>query len=90
MKYPNCVLARFVNRDNRFVARARLADGKEVVVHVKNTGRGKEVLLPGAWVSLNYCPSPKRKTDYDLVAVKKAISGSILIHSYPITWLMKV
>ena len=71
MKYQNCVLARFVNRDNRFVARARLVDGKEVVVHVKNTGRGKEVLLPDAWVSLNYCPSPKRKTDYDLVAVKK-------------------
>lgn len=71
MKYQNCVLARFVNRDNRFIARAKLLDGKEVVAHVKNTGRGKEVLLPDAWVSLNYCPSPKRKTDYDLIAVKK-------------------
>lgn len=71
MKYQNCVLAHFVERDNRFVARARLLNGKEVVVHVKNTGRGKEVLLPDAAISLNYCPSPKRKTDYDLIAVKK-------------------
>lgn len=71
MEYENSILARFIARDNRFVARAQLLNGQEVVVHVKNTGRGKEILLPGAWVGLNYCPSPKRKTDYDLVAVKK-------------------
>lgn len=71
MNYKNSILARFIARDNRFVARAQLLDGQEVVVHVKNTGRGKEILLPGAWVSLEYCPNSKRKTAYDLVAVKK-------------------
>jgi len=44
---------------------------EEVITHVKNTGRGKEVFLPGAVVALSYQPSPKRKTDYDLIAVKK-------------------
>lgn len=71
MKYENTLTARFIVRENRFIARCRLDDGSEVVVHVKNTGRGKEVLLPNALVVLQYCPSPKRKTSYDLLAVKK-------------------
>ena len=45
--------------------------GEEVIVHVKNTGRGKEVLVAGALVTLQYWNSPKRKTNYDLIAVKK-------------------
>lgn len=72
MEYQNIQLARFIQRDNRFIARCRLiATDEEVIVHVKNTGRGKEVLLPEALVSLEFCDNPKRKTRYDLIAVKK-------------------
>lgn len=72
MKYPSVVTAKFIRRANRFIAYCRLDETNETVeVHVKNTGRGKEVLLPEASVALNYSPSPKRKTDYDLIAVKK-------------------
>lgn len=72
MIYENVLLARFIERPNRFIAHCRLeATGELVVVHVKNTGRGKEVLLPEALVSLQHTPSPKRKTAYDLIAVKK-------------------
>ncbi|KAF1297162.1 sugar fermentation stimulation protein SfsA [Enterococcus sp. JM4C] len=72
MKYPNVYLAKFIERPNRFIAHGRLFEtGQEVVAHVKNTGRGKEVFLPDAQVALVHCPSEKRKTDYDLVAVKK-------------------
>lgn len=72
MKYTNIKLAYFLERPNRFIAYCRLlSTGETVITHVKNTGRGKEVLLPEAIVALNYQPSPKRKTDYDLIAVKK-------------------
>lgn len=72
MQYENIRMAHFIVRDNRFICHCKLIETDEVVVvHVKNTGRGKEVLLAGALVALNYQPSPKRKTDYDLVAVKK-------------------
>ncbi|MEO1773029.1 MULTISPECIES: DNA/RNA nuclease SfsA [Enterococcus] len=72
MQYTNVQLAYFLERPNRFIAHCRLLKTGEIVVaHVKNTGRGKEILLPEALVSLNYQPSPKRKTDYDLIAVKK-------------------
>lgn len=78
MKYPNVQLAYFIERPNRFIAHCRLMEtNAEVITHVKNTGRGKEVFLPGAVVALSYQPSPKRKTDYDLIAVKK---GSIWIN----------
>lgn len=70
--YPNIYLARFIQRPNRFLAECRLEDSEEsIIVHVKNTGRCKELLLPNAEVALSYQPSSKRKTDYDLVAVKK-------------------
>lgn len=71
MEYPNSHLAIFIIRENRFIARCRLMSGEEVIVHVKNTGRGKEVLVAGALVTLQYWNSPKRKTNYDLIAVKK-------------------
>lgn len=70
MRYDAIQIATFIERPNRFIAHCELA-GKVVTVHVKNTGRGKEVLLAGAQVALNYQPKPTRKTDYDLVAVKK-------------------
>lgn len=61
----------FINRPNRFIATCELA-GQRVVTHVKNTGRSKELLIPGkTTVALSYQPKPTRKTAYDLVAVQK-------------------
>lgn len=48
-----------------------LLDGEEVSVHVKNTGRCRELLVPGARVWLTRSPNPHRKTAYDLIAVEK-------------------
>lgn len=70
MQYPNIHPARFLSRPNRFVAWAEL-DGEKVKCHVKNTGRCRELLPPGAPVYLVECPSPKRSTRWDLVAVRK-------------------
>lgn len=73
MTYPSGRIreAVFVRRINRFIAHVIL-DGEEVVCHVKNTGRCAELLIPGACVYL-YCapPDSKRKTAYDLIAVRK-------------------
>lgn len=70
MKYPNIVRAVFVSRPNRFIATVRL-DGRTETVHVKNTGRCRELLIPGSEVWLTEPGSPGRKTRYDLVAVRK-------------------
>lgn len=70
MKYRNIVKAKFIARPNRFIARVDL-DGNELVVHVKNTGRCKELLIPGCAVYLEKAENPERKTPYDLVAVEK-------------------
>ncbi|HBF73849.1 MAG TPA: DNA/RNA nuclease SfsA [Lactobacillus sp.] len=70
MQYEDVKLATFIDRPNRFIAHCKLAD-EIVTVHVKNTGRSKELLVPGTRVALNYQPKQTRKTDYDLVAVKK-------------------
>lgn len=77
--YPQVQVGRFIDRPNRFIAHALVA-GKEVTAHVKNTGRGKEVLLPLVEVALSYQPSPKRKTDYDLIAVKKGADPGFWIN----------
>jgi len=63
-------------RPNRFIAKV-LVDGKEETVHVKNTGRCRELLTENAEVFLSLSSNPARKTKYDLVAVKK---GSKLIN----------
>lgn len=76
MRYPETVRAKFIERPNRFIARAEL-DGEEVVCHVKNTGRCKEILVPGAEVILAHSDDPKRKTSYDLVSAYK---GGMLIN----------
>ena len=76
MKYPNIILGRFLRRPNRFIAHVEL-DGQEVVCHVKNTGRCRELLVPGAAVWLCKSDNPARKTAYDLVAVQK---GDLLIN----------
>lgn len=70
MKYEDIKLATFIERPNRFVAYCKVAD-ETVTVHVKNTGRSKELLVPGTQVALNYQPKKTRKTAYDLVAVNK-------------------
>ncbi len=70
MKYKNVVEGRFLERPNRFIAKVEIGDSTERV-HVKNTGRCRELLLPGAGVFLEKSHSPKRSTAYDLVAVRK-------------------
>ncbi len=80
MKYNNITAANFISRPNRFVARVML-DGSELTVHVKNTGRCRELLLPGCEVYLEKAANPDRKTPYDLVAVKTSDKGIINIDS---------
>ena len=70
MTYENITKARFISRPNRFIAEVE-ADGVRQTVHVKNTGRCKELLIPGCDVWLTAPDSPGRKTKYDLVAVRK-------------------
>lgn len=72
MKYSNIVKAKFISRPNRFIAHVEL-EGKEITVHVKNTGRCKELLLPGCTVYMEKASNPERKTPYDLVAVDTPI-----------------
>jgi len=92
MKYECIVEAKFISRPNRFIAHVDI-DGTEVVVHVKNTGRCKELLIPGCRVYLEKATNPERKTPYDLVAVDTPI-GIINIDSQAPNkvvkeWLMK-
>lgn len=70
MKYQNVVEGVFLKRPNRFVAHVCM-DGQEEMVHVKNTGRCKELLLPSARVILEESQNPNRKTRYSLIAVYK-------------------
>ena len=70
MKYDNITRAVFLKRPNRFIAEIEI-DGHREVVHVKNTGRCKELLIPGCEVWLTAPGTPDRKTKYDLVAVRK-------------------
>ena len=70
MKYSNIVEGKFISRPNRFIARVDIA-GAEHTVHVKNTGRCKELLVPGCTVFLEKADNQNRKTLYDLIAVIK-------------------
>ena len=76
MKYKNIVKAEFISRPNRFIANVNI-DGVPATVHVKNTGRCRELLKPGATVYLEKSDNPTRKTLYDLVTVEK---GSRLVN----------
>ena len=80
MTYKNTIPGKFIDRPNRFVAHAAV-NGNVETVHVKNTGRCKELLLPGADVTLALSNNPKRKTKYDLVSVYKSGIGWINIDS---------
>ncbi len=70
MKYKNITAGQFISRPNRFIAKVNI-DSTEHTVHVKNTGRCKELLVPGCTVFLEKSDNPARKTLYDLVAVIK-------------------
>ena len=70
MKYREIVEGVFIDRPNRFIAHVDVNDTVETV-HVKNTGRCRELLVPGAAVRLEVSDNPKRKTKYDLVMVRK-------------------
>ena len=67
--YHRLTRATFLQRPNRFIARCEVG-GETVVCHVKNTGRCRELLLPGAAVWLEESDNPQRKTRYDLVCVE--------------------
>ena len=70
MKYNNMIPGRFLRRPNRFIAHVEIS-GQEEIVHVKNTGRCRELLPEGAAVWCQKADNPKRKTQYDLITVKK-------------------
>ena len=70
MRYDNITKAVFVKRPNRFIAEVDI-DREIEIVHVKNTGRCRELLIPGSEVWLTEPGTPDRKTRYDLVAVRK-------------------
>ena len=80
MKYKKVVKGSFVDRPNRFIAHVKIDDEIQTV-HVKNTGRCRELLLPDAEVYLEVADNPARKTAYDLIAVYKENFGLINIDS---------
>ena len=80
MKYDNITIAKFIERPNRFIAYVDI-DGKREKVHVKNTGRCKELLLPSVQVGLEKSDNPARSTQYDLVTVYKEGIGWINMDS---------
>ena len=95
MRYMDTAEGRFISRPNRFIANVELY-GETVVCHVKNTGRCRELLVPGARVILERVVSPGRKTKFDLVSVYKGdrlinmdsqapnkIAGEYLAREYP-------
>ena len=80
MTYPNIRPGIFIKRPNRFIAHVEV-DGAEEICHVKNTGRCRELLVPGAKVLLVESDNPERKTRFDLVAVEKVrADGTLLIN----------
>ncbi len=80
MHYSNCTAGTFLSRPNRFVAQVAL-DGRTETCHVKNTGRCRELLIPGCRVYLTRSDNPARKTKYDLIAVEKQTArGPLLIN----------
>lgn len=74
VRYDRIAEGRFTERLNRFVARVQV-NGRELTVHVKNTGRCRELLVPGARVWLAVSENPARKTPMDLVCVEKQRPG---------------
>lgn len=80
MKYEHTLHAVFHSRPNRFIAKVWI-DGNMETVHVKNTGRCRELLIPGTDVILQETDKPERKTKYDLISVYKEELGWVNIDS---------
>ena len=80
MKYEKTVRGKFHSRPNRFIAKVWI-DGVLETVHVKNTGRCKELLIPEVDVILEISDNPNRKTKYDLICVYKENLGWVNIDS---------
>lgn len=78
MQYKHIHKAIFLSRPNRFIAHV-MQNGKNETVHVKNTGRCKELLVPGATVYLEEGENPVRKTKYDLIAVECEVTPDTLL-----------
>lgn len=76
MQYGKVIPGKFISRPNRFIAQVETEEGVQTV-HVKNTGRCKELLVPGSTVYLERGTNLKRKTLYDLIAVEK---GKLLVN----------
>ncbi len=70
MHYQNMTPGIFLSRPNRFIAHVEI-DGREEIVHVKNTGRCRELLPSGAQVWCQRADNPNRKTQFDLITVQK-------------------
>ena len=70
MHYPNMIPGIFLSRPNRFIAHVEI-DGRGEIVHVKNTGRCRELLQPGVQVWCQESLNPNRKTKFDLITVRK-------------------
>lgn len=68
--YPNVRPGVFLSRPNRFLAHVGL-NGREEICHVKNTGRCRELLIPGAGVYCQHHSDPRRKTEWSLITVEK-------------------
>lgn len=80
LKYENTEKGIFISRSNRFTAIVMI-DGNEETVHVKNTGRLGELLLPGAEVAVQRADDENRRTKYDLISVYKESLGWVNIDS---------
>lgn len=80
MKYEHITEGRFIDRPNRFIAHVEI-NGQVETVHVKNTGRCRELLIPGVQVFLEKSSNPARKTAYDLICVNKKGRGLINMDS---------
>ena len=90
MHYHHITTATFLSRPNRFIAQVRLSDGTEETVHIKNTGRCRELLIPGCTVYLEKSENPNRKTLYDLVAVEKRYDQVSNWKNYPEAFLKRM
>ena len=78
MRYGKIVEGYFISRPNRFIAYVDI-NGERELVHVKNTGRCRELLVEGAVVYLSVSDNPTRKTKYDLIAVQKVTPNGVIL-----------
>ena len=88
LRYDNITRATFLSRPNRFLAIVEIG-GKRETVHIKNTGRCRELLLPGSEVWLTAPGTPGRKTEYDLVTVRKSTGALFNIDSQAANAVMR-